>query len=102
MTPVRLRVENTTAEVWRPEDGYAASYQVFDPESDMLVLEGVRAPLPRELAPGESVEVEVAVEFPREPGRYRAYVSAMREQVCWFYERGARFTVIDVEVSAGG
>ena len=100
--PVRLRVENTTAEIWKPEDGYAASYQVFDPETGTLVREGVRTPLPQELAPGESLEVEVAVEFPPEPGRYRAYVSAMREHVCWFYERGAQFTALDAEVSPGG
>jgi lipopolysaccharide transport system permease protein len=99
--PVRLRVENTSAEIWKPEDGYAASYQVFDPETGTLVLEGARTPLARELAPGESVEVEVSLEFPPEPGRYRAYVSAMREHVCWFYERGARFTAVDAEVSAG-
>jgi lipopolysaccharide transport system permease protein len=99
--PVTLRVENTTAEVWKAEDGYAAGYQVFDPESGTLVSEGERIPLARELAPGQSVEVKMRVEFPPEPGRYRAFVSAMREHVCWFYDRGARFTVVDAEVAEG-
>ena len=99
--PVHLRVENTTAEAWKAEDGYAAGYQVFDPETGTLVSEGERIPLARDLAPGQSVEFEVQVEFPPEPGRYRAFVSAMREHVCWFYDRGARFTVVDAEVAAG-
>lgn len=99
--PVTLRVENTTTEVWKPEDGYAAGYQVFDPETGTLVREGKRVPLARDLAPGQSVEVEVRVEFPPEPGRYRAFVSALRENVCWFYDRGARFTVLDAEVASG-
>jgi lipopolysaccharide transport system permease protein len=96
---VRLRVENTTPEPWTPADGYAASFQAFDAETGVLVLEGSRTPLA--LAPGESVDVEVAVEFPPEPGRYRVYVSALRENVCWLYDRGAPFTVIDAEVAAG-
>jgi len=99
--PVRLCVENTTAEVWKREDGYAAGYQVFDPETGTLVREGERVPLPEDLAPGQVVEVEVRVEFPPEAGRYRAFVSALREHVCWFYDRGARFTVVDTEVAAG-
>ena len=99
--PVTVRVRNTTAEVWKPEDGYATGYQVFDPETGTLVLEGARTPLARDLAPGESVEVEVAVEFPSEAGRYRAFVSAMREHVCWLYDRGAPFTLVEAEVAAG-
>jgi lipopolysaccharide transport system permease protein len=100
--PVKLRIENNTAEAWRPEDGYAAGYQVFDPETGALVSEGARIPLARELAPGQETEVEVSVEFPPEPGRYRAFVSAMREHVCWYYDQGARFTVVDAEVTAKG
>jgi lipopolysaccharide transport system permease protein len=99
LLPVRLRVENTTSEPWTPEDGYAASFQVFDAETGALVLEGPRTPL--KLAPGESIDVEVAVEFPPEPGCYRVYVSALREDVCWLYDRGAPFTVIDAEVASG-
>jgi lipopolysaccharide transport system permease protein len=103
MTPVKvlLRVENITAEVWKPEDGYAVGCQVFDAETGTLVREGQRIPLDRELAPGQAIEVEVPVEFPPEPGRYRAFVSVLHEHVCWFYDRGARFTVVDAEVEAG-
>ncbi len=103
MTPfgVRLRIENTSAEAWTPEEGYAASYQVFDPETDTLVAEGPRIPLPAALAPAESVEIEVPVEFPPEPGRYRAFVSGMRENVCWFYQNGTPFVAVDAEVVGG-
>jgi lipopolysaccharide transport system permease protein len=99
---VRVRIENTSAEAWKPEDGYAASYQVFDPETSTLVSEGPRTPLDRALAPGESVEMEVTVEFPPEPGRYRAFVSAMREHVAWMYESGAPFVLVEAEVERGG
>ncbi len=102
MTSVRVRVENRSGEVWRAEDGYAASYQVFDPETDSLVMEGARLPLPRALAPGEWADVEVPVEFPAEPGYYRAFVSGLREGVAWLYEAGAPFVAVDAEVTAAG
>jgi len=98
---VSLRIENFTAETWRPEDGYAAGYQVFDPETDTLVVEGARTPLPRALAPGEAIEVGIQVELPPEPGRYRVFVSSMREGVCWHYAEGRPFLLIDAEVADG-
>lgn len=99
---VRVRIENTSGEAWTPEDGYAASYQVFDPETGMLLIDGPRTPLARALGPGESVEMEVAVAFPPEPGRYRAFVSGMREHVAWLYQSGAPFTVVEAVVGPAG
>jgi lipopolysaccharide transport system permease protein len=99
---IRVRIENTSAEAWKPEDGYAASYQVFDPETGMLLTDGPRTPLARPLKPGESVEMDVTVEFPPEPGRYRAFVSGMREHVAWLYESGAPFVVVEAEVGPAG
>jgi lipopolysaccharide transport system permease protein len=96
-----LRVENFSGETWRPEDGYAVSYQVFDPETDTLVLEGVRTPLARALAPGESLDAEIQVELPPEPGRYRVFVSSMREGVSWHYAEGRPFLLIDAEIVGG-
>ncbi len=99
--PARLRVVNSSAAEWRPEDGYAVGYQVLDPETDVLVADGERTPLPRALAPGEAEEVPLEVRLPPEPGRYRVYVSAMQEHVRWFYETGAPFLVLDTEVADG-
>ena len=55
----------------------------------MLIVDGPRVPL--DAAPGETVRVELAVELPAEDGRYLVFVSPMREDVCWYYERGWRF-----------
>lgn len=101
MTPVRLRIENTSTEVWKAEDGYAAGYQVFDPETETLVMEGERIRLPRDLKPGDVVEIAVQVEFPREPGRYRAFVSGMREHGGWFYQQGIPFWAVEADISGG-
>ncbi len=97
-----IRVENFSSGTWRPEDGYAVSYQVFDPETDTLVTEGIRAPLARALPPGDSIDAEVEIELPSEPGRYRVFVSSMREGVSWHYAEGQPFVLIDAVVEQGG
>ncbi len=99
---VAVRIENTSADTWTAADGYAAAYQVFDPATGALVAEGARLPLPAPLAPGDSVTLEVPVTFPPEPGRYRAYVSGMREHAGWFYRSGAPFSIVEAEVADGG
>ncbi len=91
--PVNVAVVNTTDEAW--DSGVAFSYQVFDPESDRIVFEGPRTPLPRTLAPGETAEI--AAEVPDVPGRCRVFFSAMREGQCWYYERGVPFLLADLQ-----
>ena len=98
---VRLETTNSTSETWTAEAGYAVGYQIHDPESGVLVMEGRRRPLERALAPGESLETELEVELPAQPGRYRVFVSSMQENVCWHYERGALFLIVDAEVGGG-
>jgi len=51
------------------------------------------------VAPGQAAEAELEVELPAEAGRYRVFVSLMREQVCWHYARGWRFLLIDAAVA---
>jgi 2-polyprenyl-3-methyl-5-hydroxy-6-metoxy-1,4-benzoquinol methylase len=48
-----------------------------------------RAYLPRTLAPGEGVAVELGVQAPSIPGSYLVDVDLVQERVCWFAERGS-------------
>ena len=41
-------------------------------------------------------------ELPPEDGRYQAFISPMREGVCWYYERGWPFLLVDTAVATGG
>ena len=93
-------IRNESAEAWRAAEGFAVGYHIFDPANGMLIVDGPRVPL--DLAPGESAPVELAIELPDEQdGLYRVFVSAMREDVCWYYERGWRFLAIDAAVENG-
>ena len=65
-------------------------YQIFDADTQGWVAEG------EWVSAGEGVRL--AVRFPEEPGRYRAFVSTRDEERGWDYERGDRFLVIDAHV----
>jgi lipopolysaccharide transport system permease protein len=96
----RCEIVNRSTEAWRPEEGWAASYQLFDEPTGTLVVEGARTAL--DLAPGQSRELTLKIGVPPEPGEYNVYVSPMRENIAWFYDRGWPFLLINVSVDADG
>jgi homopolymeric O-antigen transport system permease protein len=98
---VSFEIRNHSAETWRAADGFALGSHIFDPASGTLLMEGPRVAPPRDLAPGESARIQLTVELPPEPGRYRVFISPMRENVCWYYERGWRFLAVDAVVAGG-
>ncbi len=97
---VRFEIVNQSNEAWRPEDGWAASYHLFDEPTGTLVVDGARTAL--ELAPQRSRELTLKIAVPPEPGEYNVYISPMREDVAWFYDRGWPFLLINVSVDADG
>jgi lipopolysaccharide transport system permease protein len=76
--------------------GLSVGYQIFDPETDTLVVDGARVPVA-----GDHQHLAISFQLPPEPGRYRVFVSPMQENVAWYYERGWRFLLIDTVVAAG-
>jgi hypothetical protein len=50
-------------------------------------LRGAAHRLPGDVAPGESVEVELEIATPRKPGEYILELDALREQLAWFSGR---------------
>jgi lipopolysaccharide transport system permease protein len=53
------------------------------------------------VAPGETARVRLEFEVPTEDGRYQALISPMREGVCWYYERGWRFLLLETAADEG-
>jgi len=96
-----FRIQNLSPAAWRPEEGFALGYHLFDAESGTLLVDGERVAPAREVAPGESAPVEMGFALPAESGRYQVFLSPMREGQCWFYERGWPFLLIDLAVEDG-
>jgi len=76
--------------------GLLVGYHIFDPETDTLVVDGARIPVEKDLE-----HLELSFQLPSEPGRYRVFVSPMRENVAWYYEQGWPFLLIDASVTTG-
>ena len=92
---------NGSGEIWSAAGDFAFGYHVFDYETGTLIVDGNRVPPPRDLKPGESATITVAVELPLEDGRYQVFVSPMREGVRWYYEDGWPFLLVDAEMRGG-
>jgi cell division septation protein DedD len=75
------------------------SYRWKDQKGQVLVADGVRTPLPRNLAPGESVRLKMNIETPARPGRYVIEVTLVQEAVAWFDEKGSVALALPVVVS---
>lgn len=97
---VAAKIVNGSAGTWLPEEGWAAGYHLFEDSTATLVVDGERLPL--HLAPGEERGFSMEIATPPEPGEYSVYISAMREHVAWFYDRGWPFILIDFSVDDEG
>jgi hypothetical protein len=97
---IRASILNESSEAWRPEDGWAAGYHLFEDPTSTLVVDGERTPL--DLEPGASRTLEMTIATPPEPGEYSVYISVMRENVAWFYEQGWPFLLVDLAVGEDG
>jgi lipopolysaccharide transport system permease protein len=95
------RVHNISRETWRAQDGFAFSYHVLDPETNVVIEDGPRTAPGRDIHPGESETVEIRFQLPPDAAHYRVFVSPMREQAGWFYERGSEFLLLDLAVEGG-
>jgi hypothetical protein len=65
----------------------------------MLVSEGTRTALPKDLAPGESVVLNALVQTPPSAGNFTLRLTMVKEDVAWFDERGARTLDLPVTVT---
>ncbi len=98
---VRFRIENRSAESWSVPGGFRIGSQIIDPETNAYIEEGPRVAPGSDIAPGNAAEIDLELELPEHKGQYRVYVSPMREDAGWYYERGWPFLLLEVAVEAG-
>ena len=88
---VEFDIRNDTAGAWRAADGFGVGHHLFDADSGTLIVDGPRIHPDRDIAPGESLHVALDFDLPPEDGHYQVRLSPMRENVCWFYDKGWDF-----------
>ena len=97
---VRLVMENKSHQTWTPEN-FSLGWQFFDPDTNFFILEGEWAPVPRDVAPGQTVSFKISIPFPPETGGYQIYVSPIQHPEGWAYRRGMPFLRIVAQASNG-
>jgi len=100
----RVLVRNASQGVWRAEGAAAVrlSYHWEATDGGGGIFEGLRTALPRDLAPGEVVDVVMDIETPPRPGRFVLVLDPLRERLAWFADRRPeRARRIPVEIVAG-
>ncbi|HET9492856.1 MAG TPA: O-antigen ligase family protein [Chloroflexia bacterium] len=85
------------------------SYHWMSAEDDVyLLFDGARTPLPRDVAPGETVTVNAIVQTPTQAGNYRLQWDLVHENVTWFDRKEGMaaeirpYTVAPATASASG
>jgi hypothetical protein len=88
-------VRNDSAATWRARGAtrVALAYHWRRPDGEVALWEGLRSFLPRDVAPGESVEVRLEIATPKEPGDYLLELDALRERLAWFSDRRPETTL---------
>jgi hypothetical protein len=96
----RVALENAGSAQWRSrgKEGVQFAYHWLDPLGNPIVWDGVRTALPRVVAPGESIGLEVPVVAPRPPGSYRLAFDLVEEFRFWFQEVGSSPLEVPVQV----
>ncbi len=86
-----LSATNQGEIVWRAsgERAFALGYRWLDAAGQEIeqVLPGA-VPLPHDVAPGETIELDATLHSPLPPGSYRLSWGMLQHQVLWFRHRG--------------
>jgi hypothetical protein len=91
VSTLTVTVHNTSVQTW-PAAGdqpIRLSYHWIDlTRNHVIVFDGVRTPLPHDVAPNDRVTLDARVIAPDQPGHYLLQWDMLQERVTWFSTRG--------------
>jgi lipopolysaccharide transport system permease protein len=98
---IDFAIRNDSSETWRRADGFAIGYHLFDAETGTLIVDGARVRPEEDVPPGHAARVSLDFDLPPEDGRYQVLLSPMQEGVCWYYDRGWPFLLVEGRTEGG-
>ncbi|MCU1235101.1 MAG: type transporter [Candidatus Solibacter sp.] len=101
MAHADFEVRNDSLDTWRAAEGFGIGYHLFDADTGTLIVDGTRVHPERDVKPGETMRVHMDLPLPGEDGNYQVLFSPMRENVCWYYEQGWPFLLVECSTANG-
>jgi len=101
---VRFHLRNVGSKVWRADGAHPVhlGYHWYTPDGQPVIApEDLRASLPRDVAPGQEVQVQAQVTPPETPGSYILQWDLVEEGVTWFSAQGSTPWQSTVQVRPG-
>ncbi len=102
----RLRLENSGGKTWSAsgssdtrEGAVQLGAHLLRDDEEEVSWDYGRAPLPRDVPPGESIELEIRLHAPAAAGRYLIEFDMVEEQRAWFEDYGSRTVRHNLEIS---
>jgi uncharacterized protein YcfL len=94
-----VTIKNPGIDIWRAfsERPVRLSYHWMDQKGKIVIYDGERTILPRDINPGEAVELQAVVKSPDQKGVYILHLTLVQEQVAWFDDKGGE--AVDIQVS---
>jgi hypothetical protein len=103
---VDVTIKNASTKTWPSKPNQTGknavnlSYHWLDSKRRMIVFDGLRTPLPRDLGPGESVMLRATIQAPERAGAYLLHVTMVQEEVAWFSDSDGGHILVPVSVKS--
>jgi SAM-dependent methyltransferase len=99
-----VRVENTGDTTWLSTESRAGGYvclggHLYDGEGHLIRLGYFSHPLPRDMRPGESMDVDAAFSLPDRAGRFVLQLDLVDAGIAWFSQRGSPTAGVELSVA---
>ena len=106
---INIKVKNTSDVIWYQRGGLttdrtdnkfyiAAGNRWLDKDGKLTSETEGHNGIPKDLKPGEEIEMTLQVTAPKQPGDWTMQLDMVQEGVNWFSERGSPVTNIKVQV----
>jgi hypothetical protein len=101
---MKVKIKNISNSSWpakgQPDGKYPVhlAYHWIDKNGKMVVFDGLRTELPRDLGPNEDVPVNAALQAPGQAGEYVLEFDMVQEAVAWFAGKGSKTSRVSIKI----
>lgn len=94
-------IKNTSNFIWSPKGDTPThfGYLWLDTSGNKELFSGLGSQLPEDLAPGESLGLNVVIKTPSTRGKYNLILTMVQHKVTWFKDKTENYPKISLEVT---